>query len=294
VRPHFQSSLSPFPNSDSYSVGAEISAPGAPSKLRLLPGQYGSDTSPQLLHDILTSSSASLSPSPGFNDSFSLPLNLALQPGFSIFSNPLYAGESDYTSLPSTRFNFSTPLTGQSLTLSPNVWISTISGANRRTVIWESVPDFRQLPQGTNITLVDMQSSACSPPCSGSGVCSASGICQCPRGFTGSACESCADGFFGPTCQACPDGCPSCDDGIAGSGRCLQPVVRNAPSTCNCVNGVCGNNGQCQCNAGFTRGDDGSACSKCSQGFFLTSTGDCKGTLTTFKSFSFTEKKNPP
>jgi hypothetical protein len=58
-------------------VGAVLSASGVAS-IQLLPGQYTNDTSPQLLHDLLTTSNASLSASPGFNGSLPLPLNLAL------------------------------------------------------------------------------------------------------------------------------------------------------------------------------------------------------------------------
>ena len=41
--------------------------------------------------------------------------------------------------------------------------------------------------------------------------------------------------------------------------------------------GECGTDGQCVCTPGFTRADDGTACAKCAAGFFLTSSGDCKG-----------------
>lgn len=230
---------------------------------------------------MLTSSSASLSPSPGFNASLSLPINLALEPGLAIYAEALYSGQSGFTSLPSTpSVNSSTPLTAKSIALSSSVWIAANSGSsNQRVIIWDSVPDVNQLPLGSSgsLSLVDIQSSACSPPCAGSGVCSASGTCQCAPGFTGSSCESCATGFFGPECKPCPDNCTTCDEGITGTGRCVKPVVANAPATCNCLNGACGTNGQCACNAGFTTGDDGKACAKCSTGFFLTSTGDCKG-----------------
>lgn len=262
-------------------MGATLSAPGAATAIHLLPGQYASNTNPQLLHDMLTSSSASLSPSPGFNASLSLPINLALEPGLAIYAEALYSGQSGFTSLPSTpSVNSSTPLTAKSIALSSSVWIAANSGSsNQRVIIWDSVPDVNQLPLGSSgsLSLVDIQSSACSPPCAGSGVCSASGTCQCAPGFTGSSCESCATSFFGPECKPCPDNCTTCDEGITGTGRCVKPVVANAPATCNCLNGACGTNGQCACNAGFTTGDDGKACAKCSTGFFLTSTGDCKG-----------------
>jgi hypothetical protein len=259
-------------------VGTKLSAPGL-SSVQLLPGQYTSTTNPQLLHNLLTSSSASLSPSPGFQNSsaVTLPLNVALQSGLAVYSQSLYSGESSFVSLPTVpSSNSSTPLSAGSLVLSSNVWMAVSSG-NNRVVIWDSIPDMTQLPSSSSqsaISFLDIQSAACSPPCSGSAVCSASGTCSCPAGFTGSSCESCASGFFGPTCQKCPDGCTSCDEGISGSGRCLTPTT--ATNSCNCLNGVCGTDGSCTCNAGWTTGNNGTACAKCLPGFFLTTDGDCR------------------
>ncbi|KAG5352813.1 hypothetical protein C0989_000358 [Termitomyces sp. Mn162] len=266
-------------------VGATISAPGIPTDVLLLPGQYTSDSSPQLLHSVLTSSAASLSPSPGFNASLkTLPLNLALGPGLAIFSDTLYSGQSGFSALPTNLIvNSSSPLAAKSLSLSSNIWITTTNGSpDERVILWDSVPDINELPLGLHpisLSLVDIQLNACSPPCAASGICSASGTCKCAPGFTGSSCETCETGFFGPKCQPCPANCTTCDDGITGSGRCLQPIVANAPSTCNCLNGVCGTNGSCTCNTGFTKSDNGTACAKCSPGFFSTSTEDCKGIL---------------
>lgn len=238
-----------------------------------------------MLHNLLTSSSATLTPSPGFNStsSTSLPLTLDLDPGFVIYASSLYSGQASFLPLPSSPIvNSSTPLAANSLALSTNVWAAVTSGSNKdRIVIWDAVPDISQLPAGASqsLSLLDVQSFACSVPCSGSGVCSASGTCNCPTGFTGSSCETCAEGFFGPTCQPCPSGCGSCDQGISGSGKCLTPVVTNAPSTCNCLNGQCGTNGQCTCNPGWIKADNGTECAKCAPGFFLTSAGDCQGIL---------------
>ncbi|KAF8061726.1 insulin-like growth factor binding protein [Lyophyllum atratum] len=263
-------------------IGTKLAAPGAPVSIQLLPGQYTSTTNPQLLHNLLTSSSASYSPSAGFGNatsSTSLPLDLSLEPGLAIYSQKLYSGQAGFSQLPTTpSANSSTPLTASSLAISTNVWVAVSSGTNDRVVLWDAIPDMAQLPAGTlnSLNLLDMQSSACSPACSGSGVCTAAGVCTCPQGFTGSACESCAPGFFGPSCQQCPSNCASCDEGISGSGRCLKPIVPNAPSTCNCLNGQCGTDGQCTCNAGWTKSDNGTECAKCSPGFFLTSTGDCQ------------------
>ncbi|KAJ3802355.1 growth factor receptor domain-containing protein [Lentinula aff. detonsa] len=259
-------------------LGMTISASGAQTSALLLPGQYTTTTNPELLHDLLTSSSASLSPSTGFNSSsVSLPLTVALEPGLAIYSNSLYGGSAGFSSLPTSPVgNSSTPLTAQSLALSSDVWAAIDVGSTNRVIFWDSVPDFSQLAVSGSLSLVDMQSSACEPACSSSGICTSSGTCSCAAGFTGASCESCESDFFGSSCQACPSGCLDCDDGISGSGKCLAFNITNAPSSCNCINGECGSDGQCSCNAGWTAADNGTACAKCASGFFLTSTGDCK------------------
>ena len=271
-------------------VGAKLSFPGATTPIHLLPGVYEATTNPQLLHDALTSSSTSLASSPGFTNatSISLPLSLALQAGASIYSGSLYSGQAAFSPLPTAPLiNSSTPIPAKGLILSSNVWVALKTGSNDRIVVWDAIPDVGQLPQSDqgSLSLLDMQSSACTPGCSASGVCTSSGTCQCSSGFTGVSCESCASGFFGPKCQACPADCKTCDDGVNGSGRCLKPAIANDPASCNCKNGVCGSNGQCTCSVGFTTGDDGTLCSKCSPGFFLTSSGDCQSTFT--RSFRF-------
>ncbi|PPQ70064.1 hypothetical protein CVT24_003808 [Panaeolus cyanescens] len=268
--------------SSNVTIGAKLSLPGAPVALHLLPGQYTSTTNPQLLHNMLTSPSASLSPSAGFDSASlsSLPLNLDLDPGLAIYSNARYSGQAAFTALPTTLINSSSPLAASSFVLSNNVWAAVSVGpSSERIVFWDAVPDVAQLPPSVaqSLTLVDLQSASCSPSCAGNSVCSSSGTCTCPTGFTGSSCETCDTGFFGPTCQPCPDDCPECDQGITGSGRCLTtPVPTNAPSNCNCQNGQCGSNGQCVCNSGWTTGANGTACAACETGFFLSSTGDCK------------------
>ncbi|KAK7059770.1 extracellular matrix protein FRAS1 [Favolaschia claudopus] len=264
------------------SIGVTISVPGSPPAL-LLPGQYTSTTDPQLLHNLLTSSSATLSPSPGFKSSaqsLALPLNIAQEPGLSIYSDPLYSGQPAFTSIPSLPIspNSSTPLTLHSLALSSNVYIAVNSNAassnTSRLIIWDSIPDTAQLPSSapSPLTLFSIESSACSPPCASSGICTASGTCACAPGFTGPSCETCQAGFFGPGCAKCPSGCTNCDDGPTGSGRCLDTTPAN---TCNCLNGVCNADGSCTCTTGFTTASNGTACSQCAPGFFLTSNGDC-------------------
>src|SRR5262245_20565343 len=107
-------------------VGAKLSASGAPTSILLLPGQYTSTTNPVLLHNLLTSSSASLSPSSGFENStskLSLPLNVELQSGLAVFPQSLYSGQSSFSQLPSApSANNSKPLSAGSLALSSNVW----------------------------------------------------------------------------------------------------------------------------------------------------------------------------
>ncbi|KAF8970460.1 insulin-like growth factor binding protein [Flammula alnicola] len=262
-------------------IGATVFTPGTTTSIHLLPGVYTTTTNPQLLHDSLTASSVSITSSPGFNISSPIffPLNLALQPGVSFYANTLYSGQASFTALPSAPIgNTSTPLTASALALSSNVWVALNAGSNNRIIVWDAIPDVGQLPSRDfgSLSLLDVQSAACTPSCSGSGVCTASGTCQCPAGFTGSSCETCASGFFGPNCQPCPANCTTCDEGITGSGRCLKPTIANAPATCKCKSGVCGANGTCACNPGFTTGDDGTLCSKCLPGFFLTSSGDCQ------------------
>ncbi|KAF9492450.1 hypothetical protein BDN71DRAFT_1483789 [Pleurotus eryngii] len=237
-------------------VGATISS--SETTLQLLPGQYTSTTNPQL-HDILTSRSSTLSSPPGFGNAtnINLPLDLALDPGIAVFPQPLYAGQSAFAPLPSSpNSSLSTPLsTTQSIALSSNTWIA----LDNRVVLWDPVPDMRELPFG-NTSSLSLHGE----------VCSSSVTCARLPGFTGASCETCAPGHFGATCQSCEAGRTSCDEGIAGSGRCLDSPVKNAPATCNCLNG------ECACNAGFVKADNGTACAKCDNGFFQTSSGDCK------------------
>ena len=285
ILPLFVSSI------DHHLAGAVVSSQGLPVNLVLLPGQYSSSTNPQLLHDILSSPSSRISFSPGFGDSSSrdiqLPLNLQLQPGVATYTQSRYSGDSNFVPISnSTGQSPPRALSASSLLISSNTFAivsSASSSSSVSHVLWDSVPSVSDLPSTLspgNLNLLDLQSASCSPACAGSATCSSQGSCICPPGFTGTACEACAPGFFGSSCQACPTDCPdstTCDDGISGSGRCRSRTVPNAPESCNCVNGVCGTNGQCACNDGWTTGTDGRQCSACAQGFFLTDSGDCKG-----------------
>ncbi|KAJ7611693.1 insulin-like growth factor binding protein [Roridomyces roridus] len=267
--------------SSNTTLGVSLSASDVANSVLLLPGQYTATTNPQLVHDLLTSSHATLSSSPGFSNSstLTLPLSVQVNPGLAIYSQSLYSGQASFSSLPSGPVaNSSTPLKAESMALSSSVWAAMSFGSNGRVVFWDSVPDTAQLPLGStgSMSLLDMQSSTCSPPCASSGTCSASGLCICAPGFNGTSCETCSPGFFGPKCQACPAGCTDCDDGISGSGRCLTPLVANPLTTCNCLNGECAPDGTCTCNPGYVTASNGTACAKCASGFFSTSTGDCK------------------
>ena len=270
--------------SDFTLVGESLLSQGA-SLVQLLPGEYTIRTNPQLVHILKSTTAGNLSQSPGFNQSSfnPLPFDISLQAGVVIYANSLYAGQATFSPLPSTHMKNPLPLPASSFALSKKVWMALNSGSNNNSIIfWEAVPDVSQLPSAASqsLAIVDIQSYACSPACSGSAVCSASGKCNCPPGFTGSACELCANGFFGPTCQSCPSQCQTCDQGISGTGQCLVPLVSNEPATCNCVNGQCGTDGTCACNTGWI--DDatkGTACAQCAPNFFLTSAGDCLGKI---------------
>ena len=284
---------------ENFLVGVKLSSPSVPVTVQLLPGQYTSATNPELLHQILTSSSPSLVPSAGFENvsasafaqsksSINLPLNVVMDPGIAIYAQQNYSGQGAFSSLPSSpSANTSIPLTALSLALSSNVWAAVTLGpnSNERVILWDSVPDVTQLPfSSPSVALLDLQSSACTPACSSSAVCSPQGVCLCPPGFTGTSCEQCTSGFFGPSCTQCSGqgtGCNQCDDGLSGTGMCLQPAngTQNPVTQCNCVNGVCGSDGQCACGPGWTTSDNGQACAKCAGGFFASSTGECKGKL---------------
>ncbi|KAF6757699.1 TNFR/NGFR cysteine-rich region family protein [Ephemerocybe angulata] len=260
-------------------IGARLNTPTGAMPVHLLPGQYTDQTSPQYLHDVLTNPSVSIAASVGFVNSTSLPLNLQLQNGFSIYEGPLYSSQAAFTGLPEAPVvNASVPLNAKALAISNNLVATITAGSNKRITLWEPVPDISQLPASVAgaLSLNNLESVACSPACSNAGLCTVAGKCLCAAAFAGASCEQCLPGFFGPKCQPCPSNCDTCDQGISGTGRCLKPTIPNKPSTCNCVNGVCGANGQCECTTGFEAGADGVACGKCASGFFRSSTGDCK------------------
>jgi hypothetical protein len=164
----------------------------------------------------------------------------------------------------------STPFAANSFALSDNVYMAATLGPNNTTVIfWNALPDINALSNSLSrsITLIDLQSSTCSPPCTSAGVCSASNICLCAKGFAGSSCQVCADGLTGPNC--------------------LPPANLTSGSGCNCGNGECNSQGQCTCNVGWTTAKNGTACAQCAEGFHLTSSGDCRSKIFVYLFFPF-------
>lgn len=252
-------------------VGANLSANDPTTNLtsvQLLPGLYNSTTTsqPQNLLDLLTllsNSSATLSLPHNFNSSsVSSSLSIFIKPGLALYGQDIYGGQATFLKLSSTPMNATPFAANVSFILSNNVWLAALGSNNTTIIFWNEVPDITGLPNGIgsqSLALIDLQSSTCSPPCSSAGVCSASNTCSCAPGFTGSACEKCLPGFFGPRCQ---------------------PVlpVGHVPSECNCVNGIC-SKGQCACNIGWTTAKNGTACARCAEGYYLTSTGDCRSKI---------------
>ncbi|KAH7107233.1 growth factor receptor domain-containing protein [Auriculariales sp. MPI-PUGE-AT-0066] len=276
------------------SIGATVSTTNSNQQFVLLPGTYASNISPDNLRTTLSNTASRLNYATGFAptnatgaQSIAFPVTIALQPGFLSTSASLFRGQTQFHSVPATTAAVNetrgvTAEAGGSLVLSSNVWAAFTTGsADSRLVVWDSVADLAQLPSGagqSKLTLVDLQSTTCTPSCSGNGVCTAAGTCVCPEGsgFTGKSCETCLPGFFGPQCLPCPEDCDKCDEGATGSGQCLVPKVTNAPSTCSCVNGLCGANGACACNEGWQDGTDGTKCSICKPGFFKATDGSCQ------------------
>jgi hypothetical protein len=264
-------------------VGATLSAPDLNYSIQLLPGEYDDQSQPLPLHVALTDPSAHLSPSPGFGNSssFTLPFTLAQESGVVTFSQSDYSGNSSFMSILASPSNSTYSLDAGSLIISSNTMVVIRSGSNQM-VLLNSIPDFSQLPSTVSnpIFVVSVQFSTCSPPCSGSGVCTSNGTCSCLEGFSGTLCEACLPDYFGPSCTPCPQGCTNCDDGIGGTGQCLNATTL-LPASCNCAHGLCNNStNQCTCMAGWENpSNDGPACSVCSPGYYLDQTGNCRRAL---------------
>lgn len=256
--------------------------------MQFVPGVY--NTTSQLSGlpispNLLISPSSTITPFPGFNASaVSQTLIISLSPGLVAYDQELYSGTSTYLELPSAPMN-ATPLSAKSLTLSKNVWMAVTFDSSASFVVFrDSLPRISQLPKNLSgtFTIIDLQSSTCSPPCSSGGVCSASNTCSCVKGFTGSFCENCAAGFSGPNCLA-PTVNGTSVNGTLVNGTLINGTLVNGTSVndtlgCNCVNGQC-SEGNCTCNIGWTTAKNGTACAQCAEGYYLTSTGDCRSKI---------------
>ncbi|GAA5932891.1 uncharacterized protein JCM15063_002235 [Sporobolomyces koalae] len=267
----------------------------------LLPGTYTSAGFASLSNDSSASPFSNGPPtiaaSPGFTSSGSLDsasaYSVSFLPGIVTYTSPYYEGTATYLSTPNvsgfpanSSQAFSSVLLGSSTRAHAVLSI----GSRQRVVVWESIPDVGALGLGgaasNGATMVDLVHDGCSAECSTAGTCSSNGTCVCQPGWTGTTCGECLPNFYGRDCQTCPVGCTTCDDGVSGTGICLDSIATNVtvPSSCNCLNGVCSGNStsaNCDCNAGWTRASNGTQCSACAEGYYLSASGDCLGTCQT-------------
>ncbi|TNY23657.1 hypothetical protein DMC30DRAFT_442299 [Rhodotorula diobovata] len=266
---------------------------GSTQRVTLLPGTF---TSSSLAASNASSSissafskKSSANANEGFSSSGSLAssLTVSLQAGLTVFASALYQGAAAHLSLPSAASNStaSYPSSAESLLLTSNTWavVQLANDKSSRLVVWDSIADVGELDGGRGsggVNVIDVQARGCSTPCSSGGVCTGNGTCACLDGFTGSTCGDCTVGFYGKTCEACPAGCSNCDDGITGTGLCLDVPILNVtlPSVCDCANGICASNSTsatCECSAGWTRASNGTQCAACATGYYMSPGGDC-------------------
>ncbi|GAA6047624.1 hypothetical protein JCM3770_001594 [Rhodotorula araucariae] len=265
---------------------------GTTQHVALLPGTY---TSSSLAASNASSAVSSVlsrngvaNASEGFSSSGSLvsSLTVSLQSGLTAYSAPLYQGAASHLSLPTAASNDTRyPSSVESLLLTSNTWavVQLANDKSSRLVVWDSIADVGDIKGGScsgGVNVVGVQARGCSTPCSSGGVCTGNGTCACFDGFSGSTCDECSRGFFGRSCEPCPAGCGKCNDGITGTGLCLDAPITNVtlPSTCNCANGICASNAPgatCECSAGWTRAANGTQCAACATGYYMSSGGDC-------------------
>ncbi|GAB1517014.1 hypothetical protein RhiTH_000057 [Rhizoctonia solani] len=246
------------------------------SSVILLPGTYSSDSAASKL--VSVSGPPSTPSGIIISNSSSFPYTVSVSSGALAFGANHYVGDSILVALSS---NLSSPRLPASVAVPPNIAVTFRSASSQSSlVIFASVPDTAQLPlTAPDLAFSAVQSTSCSPACASGGACTANGTCACAQGFSGSQCEQCAPGFFGPTCQKCQDAC--CDDGMAGSGKCLGSKNKTSSDICGCDKGTCGSDGRCTCNAGWaspTSGQNSTVkCSVCAPGFFQDASGECQG-----------------
>ncbi|GAA5833893.1 hypothetical protein JCM11251_006002 [Rhodosporidiobolus azoricus] len=299
-------------NSLTAGVLVSTSVNGTTQRISLLPGTYtsssaafssSSNSSSSVLSSALFSSQRPTSnPSEGFSSSGSLgsssaSFSVGLQAGLTAYTSSLYQGTASFRTLPAnyssansssssnTSASSSKSSFAQSLLLTPSLYtIATLSSSpSTRLVLWESLPDVGEIKGGAGsggVNIVDVQGTGCTTPCASGGVCTDRGKCACKVGWEGETCGECSSGYFGRSCSACPTGCKDCDDGLLGTGLCLDAVATNVtlPSTCNCINGECASDSAgetCTCNAGWNKAANGTQCAACAEGYYMSSGGDC-------------------
>ncbi|GAA6025321.1 hypothetical protein JCM11491_000389 [Sporobolomyces phaffii] len=259
-----------------HALSAGVVVSTQPVNLTLLPGTYTRST--------LNVSALEPAHAVGFaaSGSPSSPFTVAVLPGVTTYSSSYYEGTPTHFDPTS---NSSSVKVG-SLVLDRTSY-AVLKFDSNTVVVWDSVPDVLNLGiPSTETTLVESHSTDPACParcatCSQNATAATTPTCQCEPGWTGPACDACLANYFGPSCLACPAGCTECDDGLTGTGLCLEkaPLVATSPSLCNCVSGVCQGNSTsatCDCNAGWTRASNGTQCSTCAPGYYLASTGDCQ------------------
>lgn len=172
-----------------------------PRSALLLPGTYSSSSvilsNSTQLASLLGNASSTPTSYTGFTlSSTSTTASVQQLPGLIVYASSLYSDASSL--LPfndSTATKADSSFTPLSILLSPNLYavasIPVAGGSKQRVALWASSPDVTEWPiQLANgpWSIVDLQSSLCSPPCATGGVCGLQNQCKCKDGFAGSTC----------------------------------------------------------------------------------------------------------
>ncbi|KAG0657304.1 hypothetical protein C6P46_006590 [Rhodotorula mucilaginosa] len=265
---------------NSLTAGVHVSTPvnGTTWQIALLPGTYSpatsafrTDNTSADLSSVFSSQSVPTVPT-GFSasgsvdSSSSASYTVALQPGLTTYSSAMYQGSSTRISPPQSASNSTasrSPQKVESLLLTSDT-VAIARFANDKStqmVLWDSLYDVGQLTSGAGsggLDILQVQSRACTPPCSSGGVCIADGTCA----------YACSKGFYGRSCSPCPTGCTTCHEGTSGTGMCLDDqastVISPGSSTASC-----------RCSAGWTTAANGTQCAACASGYYQTSSGEC-------------------